>query len=233
LTCQHRVAQRAAHPLQDGGLQQELANERRLALEYLVGQIVEHKMMPSRKAIDEPGGVLRAAFCRFKCQGGHLQARDPPLGAFFQGSDFGDCEIQPHSLVEERGCLCGRESQIVLADLGQLPAGAQARKGKGRVLAGSDGQVQAGWQVIEQKGEGLMDGLRLDQVIVVEDEDKAVSRARRRGRRKSVELVDQGREYFFHRWPLLRSKRVLDAFAYVLIDRLQRSDQWWKRYSPP
>jgi hypothetical protein len=42
------------------------------------------------------------------------------------------------------------------------------------IITGGDDQVHLWWQVLEQKGEGVVDGLGFDQVVVIEDEDNPI-----------------------------------------------------------
>ena len=57
----HRVAQRAGQPLQHRGLQQEGAYLLALALEYLLGQKVQHVAVAAGKRCHEPGDICLPA----------------------------------------------------------------------------------------------------------------------------------------------------------------------------
>ncbi len=80
-TVEHeRITQRAAHAVQDGGLQQEGLDVRWLACEDFVGQILAHEAVAAAERADEAGPVVPLAHR----QRGQLQAGDPALGARLQ-----------------------------------------------------------------------------------------------------------------------------------------------------
>ncbi len=60
-----------------------------------------------------------------------------------------------------------------------------------RIFPGGYGQVHLRWQVLEQKGEGIVDRSGIDNVIVVEDENGVI--------RDGGDLVEQGRQDQFGR----------------------------------
>ena len=93
---------------------------------------------------------------------------------------------RPIDLLEKRGGFGGGKAQVGGAQLGQLAPGAQAGQGELRILAGGDDQVQLRRQVLEQKGEGIVNRLGIDHMVVVEDEDERV--------REGGDLVEQGRQ---------------------------------------
>ena len=68
-------------------------------------------------------------------------------------------EVQAHRLVEKFGGFGGGKAQVGGAQFGQLVAGAQPGQGELGVLAGGDDQVHLGRQVLEQKGEGIVNRL--------------------------------------------------------------------------
>ena len=76
-----------------------------------------------------------------------------------------------------------------------MASGAQPGQGKLWILTGGDDQVHLRRQVLDQKGEGVVNRLGLNQVVVVEDEDEAF--------REGGDLVDQGRQKRFG-WRRLR-----------------------------
>ena len=63
------------------------------------------------------------------------------------------------------------------------------------ILTGGDDQVHLGWQVLEQKGEGLVNRFGINQVVVVQDEDEIV--------RDGGDFIEQGRQNRFG-WRWLR-----------------------------
>jgi hypothetical protein len=52
------------------------------------------------------------------------------------------------------------------------------------ILTGSDDQVHLRWQVLEHKGEGILNRLGINQVVIVKDEDEII--------RDSGDFVEQG-----------------------------------------
>ena len=77
------IAQRAAQPVQDGGLQQEVPDLVGLALQHLLDQVVDDVAVVAGEAGDEAGDVV-APLHRQRRQ---LERGDPPLGAPLQRGD--------------------------------------------------------------------------------------------------------------------------------------------------
>ena len=77
---QHGIAERAAEPCEDGGLQHKGGQRRRHALEHLVGEVVGDKAMRAAKGRQH----ARAAVWLAQGQCGQLQAANPAVGAGFQ-----------------------------------------------------------------------------------------------------------------------------------------------------
>ena len=101
--------------------------------------------------------------------------------------------FRSHHLVEKIGGFGGGEAQVGGAQLGQLASGTQPGQGKLWILTGGDDQVHLRRQVLDQKGEGVVNRLGVDQVVVVKDEDEAF--------REGGDLVDQGgQKRFGRRW---------------------------------
>lgn len=67
---------------------------------------------------------------------------------------------------------------------GQLAAGARAREGEPRALAGGDHQVQLRRHLVEPLREGLVDRSRVDPVLAVGHQDERL--------RQGGERADQG-----------------------------------------
>ena len=105
-----------------------------------------------------------------------LQAGNPAFGAGFQCGDVFCREVQSHHLVEKLGGFRRGKTQVDGAQLGQLAPGAEPGQGKLWILTGGDDQVHLRRQVLDQKGEGLVDRFGLNQVVVVKDEDEASGR---------------------------------------------------------
>ena len=95
-------------------------------------------------------------------------------------------------MLEQLGCLRGREPQLGGADLGQLSAGPQPRQRQRRVAAAGQHHAYPGLPVLDQERERLVHHRRADHVVVIEDEQGLV-----RG-----QIVDQRRDQ-----PLERRRR--------------------------
>ena len=72
--------------------------------------------------------------------------------------------------TRKRSRLLGGEAQVGCSNLGQLAASTQARQRQRRVLTRGDDEMNGRRQVVHQKGDGLVDGRRMDQMVVVEDQ---------------------------------------------------------------
>ena len=90
------VAQRPGEPIEDRGLEQEVADLVGLALEHLLGEVVDDEAVVAGEVLDEPADVV-AALHR---QRGELQRGDPPLGPGLEGIDVARRQVQAHRLVE-------------------------------------------------------------------------------------------------------------------------------------
>ena len=76
-------------------------------------------------------------------------------------------------MVEKLGGFGGRKTQVGGAQLGQLAPDAEPGQGQRWILTGGDDQVHLWRQVLDQKGEGLVDRFGINHVVVVKDEDEA------------------------------------------------------------
>ena len=147
------IAQRAAQPVEDRGLQQEVADLLGLALQDLLDQVVDDVAVVAGEAGDEAGDVV-AALHRQRRQ---LQRGDPALGARLQRGDVRAGQVQAHHLVEVGGGLVGGEAQVGGADLDQLAARPQPGQRQRRIGAAGDHQVQPRGQVVEQERHPVVD----------------------------------------------------------------------------
>ena len=176
---QDRVAQRAAQAVEDGGAQQERLDLGGLSLQDLLDQVVQDEAVAAGEGADEAGGALAGTRASLQGDGRHLQPGDPAFGAGLERRDVLRREVQAHRPSEELGGFGGREAQVGGAQLGQLAPGAQPGQGQARVFAGGDDQMHPRRQVLEQEGDGLIDRLGVDHVVVVEDQDEVVGDRRR------------------------------------------------------
>jgi hypothetical protein len=183
------IAQGTGEPVEDTGVQEEVANVVGLAVEHLLHEVVDDEPIVAGEARDEPTDVVAALHRQRR----ELQRRDPSLGTGFERVDVGRAQRQTHRLVEvARGFVRG-EAQVGGANLAELAAGAQARQGQRRVGAAREHEVHVRCAVFEQERDRLVDLGRLDHVVVVEHEHHAglarldvVQQRRQRG-------VDRGR----------------------------------------
>ena len=118
-----------------------------------------------------------------------MQTGNPAFGASFQRCDILRREVELHHLVEKAGGFGGGKTQVGGPQFGHLAPGAVASQGELRILTGGDDQVHLGRQVVEQKGEGLVNRCGINQVVVVQDEDKIV--------RDGGDFIEQGRQQRF------------------------------------
>ena len=114
------------------------------------------------------------------------QRRRPALGPVGELLDLGGGELdagRPH----ERGRLGRREAEVLGAHLEELAAGAQAGERERWIGARGDREPGPRRETLDEGRDEPMDGGLIDDVVVVEDEDRAVS-----GRCEAVEDVGQG-----------------------------------------
>jgi hypothetical protein len=85
------------------------------------------------------------------------------------------------------------------------------------ILASGDEQVHTRWQVLEHKGEGIVNRSGINDVVVIENEKEIVL--------DGVNLVEQGRQNRFGWWWLRGLEHTQHPFSNVWDDRLQSSDE--------
>jgi hypothetical protein len=142
----------------------------RLAVQHLLGQVVQHVPVAAREGRDEPGRVGVAV----QRQPRQLHPGDPALGAGHQRRQAGAGQVQP-GLPQQRGRLFGREAQVALAQFHELPAGTQPRQRQRWVRAAGHHHPQLGRQPVEQEPEAVVDRRRIDDVVVVQHQGEPVS----------------------------------------------------------
>ena len=99
-----------------------------------------------------------------------------------------------------------------------MAPGAVAGQGQGWVLAGGDHQVHLRRQVIEQKGEGLVDWFRIDHVVIIQDQDEMV--------RDGGDFIEQGCQDRFDGRRLRGLERMpTPLLQYFACNRLQSRDK--------
>jgi hypothetical protein len=85
------------------------------------------------------------------------------------------------------------------------------------ILTGGDDQVHPWRQVLDQKGEGIVNRFGIDDVVVVQDEDEIV--------RDGGDLVEQDRQNRLGWWWLGRLEHAQHPLSNVRGNRLQSSDE--------
>ena len=160
------VAQRSGEPVEDGGVQQELADVLGLVLQHLVEQVVQDEAVAAGERADESGDVAAAA----QRQGDQLQSGDPAFRAGLERVDVRGGKAETHDLVQEALRLVRREAQVGGAQLSQRFSSPQAGQRERRIRATRDQQVQLRRKVVEQERHGLVHWPCVDHVVVIEHE---------------------------------------------------------------
>ncbi len=170
----HGIAQGSGQALEDGGLEQEGLEVGRLLLEHLFDQVIEDEAMAAGEGLDkagQAGGAMRPP-AALHGDGHHLQAGDPAFGASIERSYVLGREVEVHDVVQEGRRFLGGETEVLGTQLGHLTPSTQPGQGPGRIGTAGQDQVQLRGQVLQQKGEPIVDLPLGDQVQVVEDEDE-------------------------------------------------------------
>ena len=167
-----RITQRPAQTVQHRRSQKEIQRAFRSLVENLLGQIAHDVPVAARERLDETGDVVAA----LHGERGDLQAGDPALGARFQRLDLVRRKDQSHGPGKKNARLFRRKTQLVGSQFGQLIVGAQARQRQRWIDAGRDGQMQVVRQVLDQVCHPAVDGLRVDDVIVFEDDGERLGK---------------------------------------------------------
>jgi len=92
--------------------------------------------------------------------------------------------FSPITRLRNSAASAGVNRKSTARSFGQLAADAQASEWEWWILAGGDDQVHLPGQVLEQEGQGLIDWLGLNHVVVVQDEDEIV--------RDGGDFIEQG-----------------------------------------
>src|SRR5512135_1177647 len=85
------------------------------------------------------------------------------------------------------------------------------------ILSAGDDQVHLWRQVLDQKGEGLVNRSSIDYVVVVKHKDEVV--------REGGDLIEQSRQYRFGWWRLRGLKRSQRPCSNIRRNRLRRRDE--------
>ena len=118
-----------------------------------------------------------------------LQPGDPALGARLQRGQIGSGERQAHDLIEKGRGFVGGEAQIVARAVRSRPAARRRASGRGGSARVRITRCSCGRQIVEQPGQGRVNGRRGDHVIVLEHQGDVAPRRRRRGALKAFSTL--------------------------------------------
>ena len=176
-----RITQPAGQAFQQRGFQQKGTQLLWLAVQHLLGQVVQDIAVAAAEGRHEPSGIGLPP----QRKGSQLQAGHPAFGAGGQRRHRRGGQVSTSRFMEQGCRLFWAEAQVGGAQLGELPAGPQPRQRQRRVGPAGQHQVQSRRQVLEQEPQRDMDRLGVDQVVVVEDQQHLAVTA------LGVQFVDQ------------------------------------------
>ncbi|MNH06873.1 hypothetical protein D3C79_662520 [compost metagenome] len=181
------VAQGRAETLLTGGVVKKGLHIGGQDLDDLFQQVVADQALAAMQRLGQGMLVARLA-------GGQLpeaQPRHPAVAALDQVVQ-GLATQAGRLPANHRQGLFGRQAQVLLVELGQLPRQAQPRQVPIRALAAGDQQHQAGGQMIEEELQATVEHRALGQVVVVQHQQQ-----RAVGLQVKGQLVEQAVEPFF------------------------------------
>src|SRR5450756_2378694 len=85
------------------------------------------------------------------------------------------------------------------------------------ILTRGDYQVHRWWQVLEEKGEGIVNRFGINRMVVIKDEDEIV--------RDSGDFIEQGCQNRFDGWRLRGLEHTQHPFSNIRHNRLQSRDE--------
>src|SRR6266567_1422020 len=151
----HDGTQRSREARQDAGVQQKGLHRLRLVGEDLLAQILDQVAVRAQ-ALGEKRTYLSLAALPLQQQRGQLQAGDPALGAAEDRGERGGLQVPLQRQVQKGAGLGEIELQISGAQLAELATRSQPRQGQAWIGAARDEQVQLGWAVLHQLGDGVL-----------------------------------------------------------------------------
>src|SRR5215472_11981048 len=98
-----------------------------------------------------------------------------------------------------------------------LAPGTQAGQRERGILTGSQDHMQLPWQVLDERGQRLVHRLGLNQVVIVQDQDKRV--------REGGQVIEEGGEQRFERWWLRGLEHRQDPGSNRRANGLQGSNE--------
>ena len=196
-----RITQPAGQAFQQRGFQQEGAQLLLLAVQHLLGQVVQDIAVAAAEGRHEPREIRLPP----QRKGGQLQAGHPAFGAGRQRRHRRGGQVSTSRFTEQRRRLLCGEPQVGGAQLGELPAGPQPRQRQRRVGPAGQHQVQSRRQVLKQEPKRDVHLLGVDQVVIVEDQQHLAVTA------LGGQLVDQRRHQPLKRWRRRRAQQRADS----------------------
>ena len=161
---QDRVAQRAVHPVQDGGVLEESRFGRRQPREELEAEVLRHEPLLAAEA----GGGDRARRPGLDRQRGEVQAGRPTLGALGQRGHVGRVE-RDAGRFEQQPRLPLVQSQLRRRRSPRpRPCARQRASGKSGRFAGRDRDLRPGRNVVQQRRDDVEACRAGDRVQIVE-----------------------------------------------------------------
>ena len=152
-------------------MQQKGLHRLRLVGEDLLAQILDQVAVRAQ-ALGEKRTHLSLAALPLQQQRGQLQAGDPALGAAEDRGERGGLQVPLQRQVQKGAGLGEIELQISGAQLAELATRSQPRQGQAWIGAARDEQVQLGWAVLHQLGDGVLERLKRDGVVVVQHQEE-------------------------------------------------------------
>jgi hypothetical protein len=124
-----------------------------LALEDLVGEVVEDEPVVARELGDERGRVARPCIDSAASWRAAIQ---PSVRASSTSTSAGG-QGQVHGAVQVLGSLVRGEAEVGCSDLEQVAVCSQRGERERRIGAGGDHQAELRREVLEQEGHGVVD----------------------------------------------------------------------------
>ena len=179
---ERRVAQRAAQPLEDRRVQEEVAHRWRLAAQDLLEQEVADVPMVAGELADEGRRVGMAV----KGEARQVQARRPAFGVLHQAREVGGRQRHAELLLQQSVRLDRGEPEVVGAKLRELAARAEASRPERGHLATGEHDLRRGRQLPGEVGQRRTALTAAHGVAIVDEEQQ--------WRRRALDGVDQRRQ---------------------------------------
>ena len=160
------LADRGVELAQDAGAQQKVADLARLVREHVLGQVVGHRAVRAREALDE-AGFEAVPLQRHR---GQPDRRHPALGLAVQLRQHVGRQCLARALAEEGAGLVDVEAQPVGVDLHQLAARAQPAHAQVGQAARADHDAAAARQVVDDLAHQAQHRGLLHHLEVVEEQ---------------------------------------------------------------